>query len=377
MSFHRPVITLKVLSILAVALITATVYASPCFAFQSERCEESCPKPTAWNEFNVFELKVTVPGDLGYQFWQGRFDNESSDIQIVVERSDGQKITKGRILLIGGRVMAIQGPIAEQRHEIDALDASVLYLRLIMRLLGEALPYGPAEISGERKIDLKEGTTGIKFATPSAQGFIAAPWQVTGAVTAVSADDIKYDLSLSAAGSGIDGSVRYASNFAGSLTKVASAKIDDSTPLDGWSVLGLGVQTRKTVNGTTLDYGAAPTSVTYNLVADIRNKIAADDYPGEPDPTMNFTGFWKENCDNAFGLQIMRYGKDGKYSVTFCGPGGCGTAGEDGKNTFITQDPDYQVVSESELRIRNAKDEWDTYYRCTRETHPVLKYKED
>jgi hypothetical protein len=120
-----------------------------------------------------------------------------------------------------------------------------------------------------------------------------------------------------------------------------------------------------------------PPSVTYKIVADIRNKIAADDYPGEPDPTMNFTGFWKQNCDNAFGLQIMPYGKDGKYSVTFCGPGGCGTVGDDGKNTFITQDPDYHVVSESELKIRNAKDEWDTYHRCTRDTHPVLKYKQD
>jgi hypothetical protein len=71
----------------------------------------------------------------------------------------------------------------------------------------------------------------------------------------------------------------------------------------------------------------------------------------------------------------MPYGKDGKYSVTFCGPGGCGTVGEDGKNTFITKDPDYQVVSESELKIRNRKDESDTYYRCTRDTHPILKYK--
>jgi hypothetical protein len=34
-------------------------------------------------------------------------------------------------------------------------------------------------------------------------------------------------------------------------------------------------------------------------------------------------------------------------------------------------------VSESELKIRNAKDEWDTYHRCTRDTHPLLKYKED
>ena len=114
----------------------------------------------------------------------------------------------------------------------------------------------------------------------------------------------------------------------------------------------------------------------YKIVADIRKKIAEDDYPGEPDPSNNFTGFWKEDCEQAFGLQIMPYGKDGKYSVTFCGPGGCGTAGEDGKNTFITKDPDYEVVSESKIKVRNVDNGWDTYYRCTRDTHLILKYKQ-
>jgi hypothetical protein len=68
----------------------------------------------------------------------------------------------------------------------------------------------------------------------------------------------------------------------------------------------------------------------------------------------NFTGFWKENCDNAFGFQIMPNGQDGKYSVVFCGPGGCGAPREDGHNTFITNDPDYVVVSESEIKIRRS-----------------------
>jgi hypothetical protein len=91
--------------------------------------------------------------------------------------------------------------------------------------------------------------------------------------------------------------------------------------LDEWSVFGLGVQTRKEGNGTVYDYGAVPTTATYKRVADVRKKIARDDYPGEPDSSKNFTGFWKENCEEAFGLQIMPYSKDGKYSVIFCGPG--------------------------------------------------------
>ena len=106
----------------------------------------------------------------------------------------------------------------------------------------------------------------------------------------------------------------------------------------------------------------------------LNKKLAEANYPGEPDPSKNFTGFWKEKCEDPFGLQIMPYGTDGKYSIIFCGPGGCGKQGEDGQNTFITKDRNYQVISENEIKIRRS-DGWDTYYRCTKETNPVLKYK--
>jgi hypothetical protein len=50
----------------------------------------------------------------------------------------------------------------------------------------------------------------------------------------------------------------------------------------------------------------------------------------------------------------MHYGTDGKYSVIFCGPSGCGKQGSDGRNTFINKDSNYEVISESELKIRSA-----------------------
>jgi hypothetical protein len=347
-----------------------------CDASEKENCDDPCGKPTAWENFNSFDLRVTVPGKPGSQFWRGRFDKESDDIEIDVESTDGHKATKGRILLVGGQVMAIQGPIAEAGYEIDALDAPVLYQKLVIRLLGEAFPDGPASMIGGRSIDVKNATTGIQFATPSAQGFIQAPWHLTGRVSALSPNNVRYELALTAAGPASETSRKYVANFEGRLSNITTARIDDHMQLDGWQVLGLGVQTRQEVHGKVFDYGAAPTGARYKEVGDIRKKIAADDYPGEPDRSKNFTGFWKQNCDEAFGLQIMPYGKDGKYSVIFCGPGGCGTPGEEGKNTFITKDPDYIVISDSELKIRNAESDWDAYLRCTTDPHPVLKYKQ-
>jgi len=347
-------------------------------ASPQDTCGDPCGKPTAWNEFNKFELKMTTPKEPGYSSWKGTFDKESLDIQIYVEVSDGKRITKGQIVMVGGRVLATRGPVTEPGYEIDALDAPVLEQELVFRLLGAALPNGPEEIKGVRKIDYRSEKTGIQFATPSAQGFISAPWRVSGDVNVVAPNVIEYQLRLTAAGTGNPAGQggEYAANFDGRLFKIASAKIDDSMPLGGWNLFGVGVQTRTEGNGTAIDYGAAPTPAPYKTVADIRKKIAEDDYPGEPDPSKDFTGFWKEDCNEGFGLQIMPYGRDGRYSIVFCGPGGCGDPEREGRTTFITKDRNYEVIGESEIKVRRS-DNWDTYHRCTKDTHPVLKYKEE
>jgi len=324
------------------------------------------------------QLKVSTPGNRDYQSWGATFDSASDDIQIDVETCDGKKISRGEILLVGGRVMATSGSIAEAGYEGDALDAAVLQMRLVIRLLGEIAPNGPGEISGDRQVDLKKDKTGIQFATPGAQGFIAAPWRVTGGIKHVARDHFSFDLTLTASSTpprtGQNGS--FITIFTGDLSNVPSARIDDGMLLKGWDVFTIGHKTRKDGKGRIIDSGETPSEGEYRLVSDLRKKIAADEYPGEHDSSKNFTGFWKENCDQAFGLQIMPFGNDGKYSVTFCGPGGCGKAGEEGKNTFITKDPGYEVVNESELKIRNAENGWDTYFRCTKDTHPILKYKD-
>ena len=297
------------------------------------------------------------------------------DIQIEVETSDGKDITNGKILMVGGRIMATQGPITKPGYEIDALDAATLELQLVTRLLGRALPKGPSQIHGMRKINFHDEKTGIQFATPSADGFVPPPWRLTGDIQVVEPDQIDYHLILTAPGRELSGQHReQVSDFAGCLSKTANARLSDGMSLDGWNLFGVGVQTTKWGSDTVIAYGAGPTTVTYRTIADIRRKIVEDDYPGEPDPSKDFTGFWKENCEDAFGLQIMHYGTDGKYSVVFCGPGGCGEQDES-RSTFITKDKTYQVISEDEIRTPHG-DGWDTYYKCTKDTHPILKYKE-
>jgi hypothetical protein len=360
--------TLTVLvSILFVLCVAPILSASTA---QQQSCPEPCGKPT-WQDFNGFSLKVITAGESGYAAYQGSFDEESHDIQVDIETSESGSIKKGKILMIGGRIMAMQGSIAKPGYEIDALDGAILQLQLVMKLLGRALPNGPGTIAVSRKVDHEDAKAGVQIATPSAEGMIEAPWRVVGELKRASDDVVEYDLTLTfpSKQNQETGTI----SLSGKLFRTNNANIDDQLSLASWNVFGVGPQSRKQDGATIIDYNAAPETTRYKTVADVRKKLAADDNPGEPDTTKDFTGFWKTDCENAFGLQIKHHGTGGKYSIVFCGPGGCGSP-EEGRKTFITKDPQFQVTSEDELKEQTS-DGWKTYRRCTRDTNPVLQYK--
>jgi len=52
----------------------------------------------------------------------------------------------------------------------------------------------------------------------------------------------------------------------------------------------------------------------------------------------NYTGFWKKNCEDPFGLQIKPL-RDGLYSVSFCKAEYCSAPGAYLPNTRIDNDP--------------------------------------
>jgi hypothetical protein len=361
-------------SVIAIFFLIMAVCAAPIASAstaQQEPCEDPCGKPTSWQDFNSFSLKVTVPGQSAYSVYRGKFDKETDDIQIDVENRQSGSIVKGKILMIGGRVMATQGPITEPGYEIDALDGAILELQLVTKLLGRALPDGPATVKASRHIDYSDAKTGVQIATPSAGGLIQAPWRLVGELKRIQPDVIEYELSFTSA-NGRDQSKGTVA-FSGRLFNTDATKIENQLSLENWNLFGVGPQSQKQGHATIIDYSAAPETTVYKTVADVRRKLVADEYAGEPDSSKDFTGFWKTDCENAFGLQIKHFGPDGKYSIVFCGPGGCGDPETEGRKTFIAKDPHYRVISENEL-TEQTTDGWQPYRRCTKETNPVLKY---
>ena len=86
----------------------------------------------------------------------------------------------------------------------------------------------------------------------------------------------------------------------------------------------------------------------------------------------DFTGFWKVNCSDAFGVQIKRQPSN-LFSISFCGPGGCFGPGEWTPNSPIIGDPNYRVINATILEIKHGQG-WTRYTRCTTDTNPVLDY---
>lgn len=360
---------------LARAFCVAVLLAIPISAAASCDKDPECDDVSVWAVFTRVTLKQSVAGSAEAVEWTGSFDHRSLDVSIDIATQGSKEPSTGTVALVGGQVMMTRGLKLQPGYEIDALDAPVLSMRLVMILLKRVFPKGPDEVLGSADID-RAGSIGIRYATPSASGYIPAPWHVKGTVTKLADGTLPFDLALSFAVERQDKQMRsFTIHMKGELAVLGRPVFRDSDPLDGWTTYGLGPQQFKQGSSTILDYGAKPQEATrYRTIGDVRAFIAAENHPGVKDSTKDFTGFWKKDCDEPFGLQIKHHGDEGKYSIVFCGPGGCGDPAQS-RLTFITGDKWFEVVSESELTQLGRSGDRDTYYRCTKDTHPVLKYR--
>jgi hypothetical protein len=262
----------------------------------------------------------------------------------------------GIIMMVGGRTMVAKNVELKPGSEIDSLDESLLSIVLAMKVLSRALPDGPGTTS--QQIDFQDAETGIQFATPSAEGSIPAPWSVTGSVEPGAEGEANFQLELKWH---LDSKAVPSRRMSGQVRHDCSFQIADDTPLAGWKVFEVGPIINPLNKGTRLDYGAKLPTKGPATIADIRKRLIEAECPGTADLSMNFAGFWKTDCNERFGLRIRPADRPGAYTVTFCGPGGCGDD-QFLQKTFITGDPSYHVVSATE--IQSGPDRT-TYKKCS------------
>jgi len=323
---------------------------------------DPCGKRTEWNEFEAVRLRMTQLDSPGVMSSYLQTSRRNNDLRVDIDITGAQPAQHGTIMMVGGRVFASRGMTLEKGAEIDALDGPVLYTILTTKVLGRALPAGPGRTLGPQNFAHRDEKTGIQFATPSAEGFIPPPWSATGTVTPKADGSVDFDFELK--WSAVDESKTshpMGARLSGSLKHDKTFRLDDDMSLKGWTVLGVGPITETTSSETRFDYGTKPATGNPSTIGEIRQQLAAEDFPGKPDLSFNFAGFWKEKCSDGFGLRIKPVDQPGMYTATFCGPGGCGDEQEERK-TFITGDKHYKVLSATELQVGQDPS---TYKKCS------------
>jgi hypothetical protein len=328
------------------------------------KTDDPCGRQTEWNEFETIRLQMAQFGMPTPSIWYVQSSQKNHDLRVDFDSSDPH--SQGTIMMVEGSVFVSKGVELTPGAEIDSLDSPVLAVILTGKVLSRALPGGPSALAGKKQqIKFEDKSTGIQFATPSAEGFISAPWSVTGTVTPNSDGSVDFSLALKYPAEN-EGHVKkeVTMSLSGNLKHNSDFHIDDAMSLGGWTVLGVGPIVEKTPGGgTRIDYGAKPTATTPTTIADIRKQLAKENSPGEPDPSNNFAGFWKEKCEDTFGLRIKPADQPAMYTVTFCGPGGCGDE-QNERKTYIKGDKRYHIVSKTELQVGPSESR-SNYKKCS------------
>lgn len=323
-----------------------------------------CAAESAW--YGMGESRVrTLVGDADLTATITMLSGK--DVRVRYRQAADGKVNEGELLLIGGRVLALKGGDVHAGHEIDLIDGPALMLQTVVSLLHVAVPSGPSAVKGEQRISLREAKRRIAVATQSASADYGPPWSVSGKLLRTSGNAIDFDLAfeyrpMDPFGGATDEKPQ-AMELSGTLS-YPETRVDlpDSFELKDWKLVELGPQASKQGDSTILDFSAGPQLPGYRTVGDVRIANAKEADPGKPDPTVDLSGFWKEDCKTDFGLEVMPT-QDGMYSVSFCGPGGCFEPDTYRPNTYINKDKSYQVISPTEMKIL-GHDGWSTYLRC-------------
>ncbi|MBP6528551.1 MAG: hypothetical protein KA260_00425 [Burkholderiales bacterium] len=333
-----------------VALVAIGSTALACETVHAAGCASECDLPTKWSQFTQIDFSVTTATPPWSATWRIESNRENNDLRVDVQTIVDGRPVNGSAGLVGGRISISTG-LDKKLPPSDAIGISMLDALLTSIILGRALPEGPNTVTGRVAIDLRDQRRGIQYSVPAAEIHIFPGWSAQGFVQSEATGVYAFELTVRGRTDGGFGSEgpKMDQRMVGRLSNLSRPVFADSMKLDGWM----------TPNDEA-------------TIARIRAFIAEQFSPGQPDRTKNFTGLWKEKCDDTHGLHIAHAGADGKYSISFCGPGGCFKPGTYRDDSFITSDKNYKVVSDTEIGVRGRGDQYASYVRCSTESTPPL-----
>jgi hypothetical protein len=221
-----------------------------------------------WLEGNQF-LVCLSDGESAckWQFALGAGD----DLRLVLDEQAPDGGRSGEVMLVAGAVLLSRGLAVAGGADgsaLDVVDGPGLMLKLVLELLGRAIPGGPAAVSTPVQIDLDELGEALTLSTLSASASFLAPWWVRGEVRRTDEAVLAFDLVFTHdIGTDEEASPRLRGTWAKATPAPA---LDDRMSLDGWRMFSLGPR----VDGSLLDYGADRASWQAATLGQLRRALA-------------------------------------------------------------------------------------------------------
>lgn len=231
--------------------------------------------PSPWSELADYTLTVKVPPSGATGTWTFRTFADPADVIVDLDTPGPKGRTRGTILLVGGQAIAAKGFALEPGYETDPLDAAIVNLKILTRLLDVAAPDGPAALKGRRVVDARDDRTPIAASTPSATARFDAPWSLKGTVERVDSSTIAFRLELDAPG-GAGPAARARWTFSGRASGTPKGRaLDEAMSLAGWTAYRLAsAQPVKQKSHTSLRFGAQRLPGAVATLKDLRAALA-------------------------------------------------------------------------------------------------------
>lgn len=219
-------------------------------------------------------LRMQQDGTADFALWKFTFASES-DLLLDVETRQGKEQTRGTVMLVSGQAMLTKGLSLEAGYEIDALDGPVLMYQLLVGLLSQAAPEGPAKLQSSRKVNFAESKRAIQVATQSASGRFPPPWALTGVLDRRGPEDFVYSLTFIY--SAENGAEKVKMELAGHWVRQPIPPVlNDSMNIEDWSLHTIGPFSIGQKGTRILDYGAQPKPFEVHTLGELRKALAQE-----------------------------------------------------------------------------------------------------
>ena len=223
-----------------------------------------------WADFADYALTVKVPPKGESGTWKIRAYADPSDVLVELDTPAARGRNRGTILLLGGQHLAVKGVALEPGFELDPLDAAIVSLKSLTRLLDKAVPAGPAALKGKQSVSARDDRTPIEASTPTASTRFGTPWSLKGTVARVDANTVSFELEIEAP-FGEKGDKRARWTFSGTAAGAArSRSLEDGMSLAGWTAYSIGPGTSGRTGHASLRFRATKLPGTFATLGDLR-----------------------------------------------------------------------------------------------------------